>query len=160
MDRQMSIDDLLIREEKKEEITLPEASGERVYRIPDDVWENRCRYCVHKHAEKNAAIPMDVVYKQMYAHLVPCRIMTVAHPNDKQGECMSFAPRMETYGICGTCENNNYFHKGYCTKEDHAPQRRVFWGNDLGGSDYYGRHVLSTCDDYEPNKWTKANKGE
>ena len=156
MDRQICFDDLIREDERKEEekVTIPLATDGKAYKIPDDVWESRCRFCVHKHAEENRPVPMLAVYKPMYSHLIPCRIMTVAHPNDQPGECMSFAPKQDTYGICETCRHNNIFADGFCLKKDHAPQRRVFMGHhynvDERLKDYYGRHRLSTCDDYEP----------
>ena len=152
MNVQISFDDLIREEDGK--VTLPDASRGKVYKIPDDVWETRCKFCVHKHAEENASIPMDVVYRPMYSHLIPCRIMTVSHPNEKPGECMSFAPKPDTYGICETCKHNNIFADGFCLKKDHAEQRRVFFGQSYNGGerlqDYYGRHRLSVCDDYDP----------
>lgn len=151
MNRQISFDDLIMEDEEK--VTLPDSEGCKAYRIPDDVWENRCRFCVHKHAEDNRPIPMDVIHRPMYSHMIPCRIMTVSRPNDKPGECMSFAPKADTYGICETCKRNNIFADGFCLKKDHAEQRRVFFGESYSADerlrDYYGRHRLSVCDDYE-----------
>ena len=145
------------------EIALPSAySGEKVYVIPDDVWENRCSKCIHKNGPENWPVPFGAVYRQQYAELIPCRIMTISRPNDRPGECMSFAPRMDVFGICGTCKHDNIFCDGFCMKEDHAEQRRVFYGKDYGGDarkiDYYGRHRLSVCDDYEPDEYAREAK--
>lgn len=161
MRNQITIDDLLCEAEPREKaVELPApATGERVLTIPDDVWETRCAYCVHKNAEKNIPIPARVVYVYRYDKLLPCHIMGICRANDKPGECMSFAPRYDCYGICATCKHNNSFYDEFCMKEDHAPQRRVFYGMTYGGDerklDYYGRHALSVCDDYEPNEYAR-----
>ena len=156
MIQQVSIYDVIAESEPKKEIHLPEIPGETVYTIPDDVWENRCRICIHKNAEKNAQIPISIVHKPYYEKLIPCRIMSVSKPNDMPGECMSFAPVHNLYGICETCRNSNYFLDGFCRKADHAEQRRVYYGQDYGGDerkrDYWGRHRLSVCDDYDPEE--------
>ena len=157
MRNQISIDDLLMEteEQKKPEIPVPKYDEEKVYTIPEDVWEKRCRFCVHKNAEDNIPIPLWAVHKPQYSESIPCRIMAISRPNVMPGECMSFAPKMSTYGICETCRHNNIFHDGFCTKPDHAEQRRVCYGGNYGGDqrkiEYYGRHRLSVCDDYEPD---------
>ena len=79
--------------------------------------------------------------------------MAIAQPGKRlPGECFSFAPETNIHGICATCKHDNVFHEGYCTKEGHAEQRRVFYGTAYNNSkpDYWGRHRLSVCDDYEP----------
>lgn len=163
-ERQISIDEILREEEPPAKIEIPiqRDENETVYRIPDDVFETRCRVCIHKNAEENIPIPIWAVHKQQYAEIIPCRIMAICRPNDRPGECMSFAPHMSTYGICETCRYNNIFHEGFCMKADHAEQRRVYWGQDYGGDarrmDYYGRHRLSVCDDYEPDLYVKEEK--
>ena len=156
MNRQMTIDDLIVMEEPK--VTIPEAAaGEKVYRIPDDVWEGRCQLCVHKHAQENVPIPQWAVHKYSYDKIIPCRIMGLSLFDRMPGECLNFAPRMEVEGICNSCRHDSYFHEGFCMKEGHAEQRRVYWGKDYGGDkrkiDYYARHRLSVCDDYEPNEF-------
>lgn len=164
MNLQISIDELLRQEEPPVKIEIPVARDEKetVYRIPEDVWEGRCQLCVHKNASKNIPIPLWAVHKPQFSEIIPCRIMAISRPNDRPGECMSFAPHMSTYGICETCKHNNIFHEGFCMKEDHAEQHRVFYGTDYGGDarkiDYYSRHRLSVCDDYEPDQYVKEGK--
>ena len=165
MNGQISIEDLLREEEpppKKTEIPVSMHSGEKIYTIPDDVWEGRCRFCTHRNGAENIPVPLWAIYKPQYAEIIPCRILSICRPNDRPGECMSFAPRMDTYGICGTCRYNSIFHDGFCTKDDHAEERRVYWGTDYGGDarkvDYYGRHRLSVCDDYAPDSYVKEGK--
>ena len=164
MNLQISIDELLRKEEPPVKIEIPIARDERetVYRIPDDVWESRCQICTHKHGAENIPVPLWAVHKQQYADIIPCRIMSIARPNDRQGECMSFRPKIfKVYGICESCKYNNQFADGFCTKKDHAEQHRVYWGHDYGGDekkvDYWGRHTLSVCDDYEPNQYVKED---
>lgn len=156
MIQQVSMYDVLAEGEPKKEIHLPEAPGERVYTIPEDVWATRCRICIHRNADKNAQIPISIVHKPYYEKLIPCRIMSVARPNEMPGECMSFAPRRDLYGICATCRHDNCFMDGFCDKPGHAEQHRLYYGQDYGGDDrkrdYWGRHCLSTCDDYDPDE--------
>lgn len=161
-DLQISMDELLREEEQpaKAEIPVARYDGEKIFMIPEDVWENRCRLCVHKRGPENIHVPLWAVHKAQYEKIIPCRIMGISRPNEMTGECMSFAPRSDVYGICGTCRHNACeFHEGFCFKEDHAPQRRVFYGTNYGGDkrkvDYWGRHRLSVCDDYEPDQYVK-----
>ena len=62
-------------------------------------------------------------------------------------------------GICENCRHNNIFCDGFCMKADHAEQHRVFYGKEFGGNDrerdYWGRHRLSVCNDYEPDIYVK-----
>lgn len=155
MIKQMSIDDFLHKTEPEARIEIPIARSEteKIYTIPQDVWENRCQICVHKKAEENRPIPLWAVYSYQYDKIIPCRIMGISRPNDRPGECMSFAPIYGLEGICESCQYNNQFCEGFCTKENHAPQRRVYWGGNYGGDerkrDYWGRHRFSVCDDYK-----------
>ena len=138
MDGQISIDELLTEVKPREKVEIPKALYEttNVYRIPDDVWENRCRLCVHKNAEENVPVPRELVYRPQYAEVIPCRIMTVASMNGVTGECMSFTPRIDVGGICRSCVHTSYFHDGYCRKDGHAPKRQVYRGQDWG-QEYY-----------------------
>lgn len=160
MNMQISMDDLLRAEEEPRKVVIPVSryDGERVYQIPADVWEKRCRYCVHKSADENRPIPAWAVHKDQYEEIIPCRIMAISQPNEMPGECMNFAPKITTCGICATCRNNGAeFHEGFCFKKNHAEQRRVCYGKSYGGDkrkiDYYARHRLSVCDDYEPDEY-------
>lgn len=161
---QISMDELLREEEPEIKIEIPVRQDdlEKAYTIPADVWANRCSICIHKNGPENIVVPLWAVYKPQYADIIPCRIMTVSRPNDIPGECKSFRPQMGTYGICETCRNNNIFHEGYCMKEDHKEQRRVYYGMSYGGQhdDYWGRHSLSVCDDYEPDQFVKTTSGK
>ena len=158
MDLQISIDDLLRKDEPPVKVEIPVAryENETVYMIPEDVWEGRCQKCVHKNAEKNLPVPLWAVHRPQYSEIVPCRIMTVARPNDIPGECGSFTPRLDTYGICRTCIHTSHFHDGFCMKADHAPAHQVCIGCDWG-QEYY-RQSLSVCDDYEPDENVKEGR--
>ena len=130
----------------------PVATGDKVFRIPDEVWENRCRICVHKRADKNIPCDMAMIDKPMNEDFIPCRVLRLARFNN--GECGSFAIRPDTPGFCCSCEHDNIFCPGYCMKPDHGPERQIirtgmtYHVND----DYYGRHILSVCDDYKPKR--------
>ena len=71
----------------REPVTVPRPeTGEKVYVIPDDVWENRCRYCAHKQAEENRPIPISIIHKYMYQDVIPCRILSICKPDRMPGE--------------------------------------------------------------------------
>ena len=144
-----------IMAQAREPVTVPRPqAGEKVYVIPDDVWENRCRYCAHKHAKENRPIPISIINKCFYENVIPCQILSICKPDRMPGECLSFTP-YNVYGLCCTCEHDNMFCEGFCRKPDHAPERRVCYGGNYGGDernvDYWGRHRFSVCDDYTPN---------
>lgn len=162
---QISMEELLQKDEPHIRIEIPVAQDgtEKIYMIPDDVWENRCQICTHKNGAENIPVPIWAVHKQQYADIIHCRIMSISRPHDRQGECMSFRPKIfEVCGICESCKFNNQFADGFCTKKDHGEQHRVYWGSDYGGDerkkDYWGRHTLSVCDDYQPNKFIEEAK--
>lgn len=122
------------------------------YRIPDEIWNTRCRVCVQKRGAKNIPIPKSDVHKPYIDEIIPCRVMAIAHPGAQiPGECMSFSPA-NVYGICATCKHNNIFSDGFCMKDEHGEERRVYYGITYNNDkpDYWGRHRLSVCDDYEP----------
>ena len=156
---QITIDDLLtmdeVTEDPQEEEIPVAAEGEKVFTIPDDIWQTRCLICAHKKGNENIPVPLWAIDRCQYQDVIPCRIMRLCIPHEKPGECMSFTPKFGLYGICETCRHNNYFFDGFCEKPDHGEQRRVYYGQDYGGDarkvDYYSRHRLSVCDDYEPN---------
>lgn len=166
MNRQISIDEFLRQQEPEPKIVIPVSryDGEKVYQIPQDVWETRCIHCEHKNGKENVQIPMWAIHKAQYEKIIPCRIMAILGRglDEMPGECMSFAPRIETYGICYTCRHDSHFNEGFCDREEHAPERRVYYGGHYGGDeknrDYWGRHRFCTCDDYEPNQYVMEVK--
>lgn len=120
------------------------------YVIPDDVWEGRCRWCIHRTAEENRKIPRAWIYQYRHDRDKPCRILGVAHPDEIPGECKSFAPN-EIYGICATCEHDNSFHEGFCLHDGQPNKRQVYIGQGYQNEAYWGVHRLSTCDAYTPD---------
>lgn len=103
-------------------------------KIPDDVFETRCRYCMHGRPEGgNKDIPEAWIFAQSHRKDLSCNI----------------------FGICYTCEHNNSFCAGFCTRAKQPNKRQIFIGNGgLGGAakpDYWKEHVLSTCDAYSPS---------
>ena len=121
--------------------------------IPEDVFEGRCRWCVHRQLDENKPFDKSMIYRSWYSkENVPCRIYGIARCNDLPGECMSFAPN-QIYGICKTCEYNNSFHEGYCTRDEQPNKRQVYIGHKAYTykADYWQTHELSTCDGYAPS---------
>ena len=158
MNQQISMDELLRKEDPPVKVEIPVAryENETVYTIPADVWEGRCRKCVHRNADENIPVPIRAVYKPQYTKIIPCRIMSISRPNDIPGECKSFAARMDVYGICKTCKHNSHFHEGFCMKVGHAPEHQIYIGQDYGRECY--RHDLCGCDDYEPDNYVKEGQ--
>ena len=66
MEKQISIDDLLRKPEPKVVLPASKYDGEKVFTIPDDVFQNRCIHCKHKNAEKNVPIPLWAVHNPHY----------------------------------------------------------------------------------------------
>lgn len=123
-------------------------------RIPDDVFENRCRYCFHGRPEnENVEFIGDKVFSSRFYNKRPCNILGVAQCGKVDGECLSFHPNW-IFGLCGTCQWSNMFHDGFCTRPS-GPEniRKVYLGHGgLGGAvdpAYWQDHVLSTCDRYK-----------
>ena len=136
---------------REPEISIPEPDRTvKVYQIPDDIWETRCKYCVHKRGEKNLPFDIVMIERPAYETVIPCRILRLFR-EISPGECVNFTPKRGTKGICMSCKYDNIFHEGFCTKEGHAPKRKVF---GYGATyhcpqpDYYSEHIISVCDDY------------
>ena len=124
-------------------------------KIPDDVFETRCRYCMHGRSEGgNKDIPEAWIFAQSHRKELSCNIFGICGCDRIPGECMSFSPN-HIFGICYTCEHNNSFCAGFCTNEKQPNKRQIFIGNGgLGGAakpEYWKTHVLSTCDAYRPS---------
>lgn len=122
-------------------------------KIPDDVWEGRCRWCIHRQLDENKAVDGQRIYQTAYARYhVPCRIYGIAKCWEIPGECRDFAPN-QIFGICKTCEYNNCFHDGFCLRDEQPNKRRIYIGHGAYNhkADYWQIHELSTCDGYEPD---------
>ena len=123
-------------------------------KIPDDVYEGRCRYCIQYTGEENGEIPDEKVFVPYYSRKAACRILGIAQCSKVPGECLSFAPE-PIFGICQYCEHSNAFAEGYCTvPRGPKEKRRVYlgWGN---GDGYYADHALFTCDKYKVSSFWK-----
>lgn len=118
-------------------------------KIPDDVFENRCRWCHHGRVENgNNAIPEDHLFSARYHSILPCNIMGISQCDKIPGECLSFSV-FWMFGICGTCYYNNSFHDGFCTRADGPENKRVVFLGSNYASDGYWTHYRSTCDKYK-----------
>ena len=160
MNVQMTIFQMMnkpVEKNTEAEMETPELTG-RIFQIPDDVWQNRCKICHHKLADENRPCDMRMIEKPMYEKFLPCRILRLTN-FDTPGECSCFSIKDDTPGYCVSCEHNNIFCDGYCMKKDHAPQRQLIMKGDTYGhhNEYWGKHILSVCDDYK-EKW-RANHG-
>ena len=122
--------------------------NEKMIKIPDDVFETRCRWCVHRIREENQPVDFDRIWRASYRDELPCRIIGIARCNDIPGECTSFHPN-EIYGICGTCEHDSMFCDGFCRRREQPNKRQLFIGQGYANPEYWGKHYLSTCDNYE-----------
>lgn len=127
-------------------------------KIPDDVYLSRCQYCRHGRPDKeNKEIPDDHLFSHSWTKDAPCEIIGISRCCKVPGECLSFYPN-PMFGICQYCAFNNIFHDGYCIfPSGPINKRRVFLGWGGGGykNDYWGEHVLSTCDHYQVSEYWK-----
>lgn len=119
-------------------------------KIPDNVWENRCRYCIHGNINGLQEIPKSWIWKNYHDQDRPCKIIGVSHPDESTGECSSFAPN-HIYGICATCKHDNIFHEGYCMMPEQPNRRQIYTGQGYSKPSYWAVHRLSTCDNYTPD---------
>lgn len=129
-------------------------NNENTIRIPDDVWENRCRWCFHRRTEENRTLEKWETWSSRLSVEAskPCNIIGIARYADIPGECRSFAPNF-IYGICATCEYDNLFHEpGFCLSDEQPNKRQVYIGQGYQKEEYWGVHRLSTCDNYVPSQ--------
>ena len=124
-------------------------------KIPDDVFNTRCRWCHHGQPENgNSEIPDSEIYSYKWRDKLPCKIMAICRADKIPGECLSFTPNA-IYGVCDTCQYDNPFAEGYCMRKERPNYRQVFIGNSFAGSSsqpkYWDSHNLSTCDAYKVN---------
>lgn len=126
-------------------------------KIPEDVFLNRCRWCRHGSTKNgNNEIPDEHIYKARYRDLMPCQIMGISHPCEIPGECTTFTPRF-MYGLCNTCEYSTPYGANFCRRKEQPNKQQLFIGNSFAcgttDPDYWGKHMLSTCDAYRPNPY-------
>lgn len=119
-------------------------------KIPDDVFESRCRWCIHGRPEnENLDVPGERLFSSRYHDRFPCNIQGICQSDKVPGECLSFHPNW-IFGICGTCAWSNQFHDGFCTLlSGPVNKRAVYLGNTFGHDGGYWDHYRSTCDRYK-----------
>lgn len=124
-------------------------------RIPDDVWTERCQWCVHRQTSENRTVEKWECYSSRLDidRSKPCRIMSIARFADIPGECKSFAPH-NIYGLCMTCKHDSIFQqdRDYCKIDERPNYRQIYIGIGYQEKAYWGIHRLSTCDNYEPSE--------
>ena len=131
-----------------------------ILRIPDDVWEGRCQWCIHRTGDENRTVPRFWTVSGAHAKDIPCRIMGICRCDEIPGECKSFSPN-HIYGICATCEYDNVFHEGFCLHDGQPDRRQVYIGQGYRNEAYWGVHRLSTCSAYSPDpEWIDAMRRE
>ena len=119
-------------------------------KIPDDVFKNRCQWCIFYEGRENIDVPGNRIFSNWCSQNAPCRIFGICACNKVPGECLSFQPR-EMFGICRYCRYDNCFRKdsGFCT-HPHGPinKRMVFLTDQRDRDGYWSQHSCYTCDRY------------
>lgn len=119
--------------------------------IPEDVFENRCRWCRQGRTENgNPGIPKKHLFSARWHHTFPCNIMGIEQSDKVPGECLSFSPNY-IYGICDTCLHSNMFSEGFCLRCDGPSNKRIVFLGVIHNGDDYWTHTRSTCDHYIVN---------
>ena len=135
----------------------PWDDSDRLIVIPDDIWSNRCAFCVHKAFNINWPFPASMIDKPVER---PCRIIRL-FKSTIPGECVNFRPNITTRGICYSCRHDNQFTEGFCMNTGHAKQHRIYCAGDSGGDqkkrEYWGKHIQSVCSDYSPKEFVKGD---
>lgn len=139
-------------------------------KIPDEIYENRCRYCFHfcKDGENR---DFDQKEEYSYSAKLPCRIHSIAGYSHQErvedgtprgsyekivytdGECRSFVPHLSYPGICKSCTYHNCFIEGYCTTIKGDDYRRAFLVNGYGNKAY-------ESDFYTCSKWKISERAK
>lgn len=121
---------------------------EPVKKIPDDVFENRCRWCIHGRVENgNKEIPERHLFVEFHHRTFPCNIMGISRCDKVPGECLSFQPNY-IYGVCGTCNYSSMFGDDFCHHPNGPANKRIVYLGDDFTKDGYWTHRRSTCDRY------------
>lgn len=131
-------------------------------KIPDDIYENRCKYCRHHIIGKeNREIKPHEVYLCSNNPCV-CNIQSIARYNYQvhderyeryecvpyaDGECRSFTPNMG-FPICENCEYGNPFSKDteYCLGK--PKNRKVAVVGMSYGAEYW-KYAYMVCDNWK-----------
>lgn len=102
-------------------------------RIPDDVYQNRCPYCLQFRNAPNEDTPLFTVH-------APCNVFSLPNLWEVKGECRCFVP-YSIFGICNTCEHKTWDERD-CRIEP-VNRRAVYYSGDW----LYSRWC-HTCDRY------------
>ncbi len=117
--------------------------------IPDSIYNNRCRYCMHFTGLPNTTGELSTGQLLGNRYVTPCKIISIAEYCDQKvlsykpfsctykvhtDECFSFTPNFGYPGICKSCRHFDLFqHKtNYCElpKEEIADRRPLLIGHD------------------------------
>lgn len=128
-------------------------------KIPDDIYNNRCRYCHHfqkEYENKEVKHPFSARAEDQGS----CKIQSIAgycyqEHNDswteftdkvyEDGECRSFTPNFG-YPICESCEHFNHFKTdNYCYGKP-KNRRIAVIGNNYGKEAWDYAHMI--CDNW------------
>ena len=138
-------------------------------KIPDEIYENRCKYCRHFCQDgENRVFQDNEVYSYSvkkscgiisiagYSYQVwdgECRVVDEVVYDD--GECRTFAPWYAYPGICASCAYHNSFVEGCCTNNNRGSDfRPVFIGQQYGEKNPYEYH---TCSKWKMNERLKEH---
>lgn len=136
--------------------------------IPDSIYNNRCRYCIHFTGLPNTVGELST--GQLYGNIpvTPCRIISIADYCKQKilsykpfsctyevntDECFSFTPNYGYPGICQSCRYFNIWRKkeNYCElpKNENADRHPMLMGNAYGCKNpSYFDYAYHTC-----SKW-------
>lgn len=125
-------------------------------KIPDQIFETRCRWCIHGNPEAgNKEIPARWVFAPVHRGDLSCKIMGVSRPGRiAEGECERFAPHV-MFGLCDSCRFNSMFNEPtFCALDDRKNYRPVYLGICYGDHrKAYDVHRLCTCDYYKASPY-------
>ena len=125
-------------------------------KIPDQIFETRCRWCMHGNPDAgNKEIPAWWVFAPAHRVDLSCKVMSVSRPGRiAEGECETFAPHV-MFGLCDSCRFNSMFNEPtYCKLDDRKNYRPVFIGARYGDHrKAYDVHRLCTCDNYKASPY-------
>lgn len=115
--------------------------------IPDSIYNNRCRYCMHFTGLPNTTGELSTGQLFSCKPSTPCNIISIAkyceqkiinyHPVSctyavHDNECFSFTPNYGYPGICDSCRYSNHFFdkSDYCSlpKEEITDRRPLLIG--------------------------------
>lgn len=136
--------------------------------IPDNIYNNRCRYCMHFTGLPNTTGELSQGQLFSCKPSTPCNIISIAnyceqkiisyHPISctyevHDNECFSFTPNYGYPGICDSCRysNHSFDESDYCSlpKEEITDRRPLLIGYTFGQrkTDYW-TYAYHTC-----SKW-------